>query len=211
MSSMVLPPTELFPVRSEVERANSSRLASLKSPPFVYIARDSGSASLERRKTVLAGMVVPERVSLKTGAQVMLVRNVDEKRGLVNGAVGRVLGFHPVLAGKAEGVVREVTLDADGKPVQPLTGSSSSGKENQSPPSTSDKPISANGRGKEKELKMGDELFPLVEFLTPLGKETVIVTRDEFRVEDNEGTVLARRVQVSSIVLFRVMGPGQLL
>src|SRR5216684_3044744 len=35
-----LPPTELFPMRYEVERANSTRLAALQSPPVSYDARN---------------------------------------------------------------------------------------------------------------------------------------------------------------------------
>ena len=36
-------------------------------------------------------MVVPVRLALKADAQVMLVKNVNDR--LVNGSVGRVLGF----------------------------------------------------------------------------------------------------------------------
>ena len=49
------------------------------------------------------------------------------------------------------------------------------------------------------------ELFPLVEFPTPMGRETALVTRDEFRVEDNEGNVLARRVQASNFLLLHLL------
>lgn len=42
------------------------------------------------------------------------------------------------------------------------------------------------------------EVFPLVEFSTFKGKETKLVTSEEFRVEDGEGNLLARRIQVSS-------------
>ncbi|THH21407.1 hypothetical protein EW146_g128 [Bondarzewia mesenterica] len=206
----ILPPTELFPLRTEVDRANSTRLSSLKTPPFTFTARDSGSAPPERRKTVLAGMVVPANLVLKTGAQVMLVRNVDERRGLVNGAVGRVLGFYPTVGGKADGVIRDVTLGEDGRPIEFVGASPNSGKENQKPSSSggksklNGKPISANKKGNEKELKQSDELFPLVEFLTSQGKQTVLVTRDEFRVEDNEGNILARRVQVPLILAWAI-------
>lgn len=41
------------------------------------------------------------------------------------------------------------------------------------------------------------ELFPLVEFSTFKGKETKLVKSEEFRVEDGEGNLLARRIQVS--------------
>jgi ATP-dependent DNA helicase PIF1 len=141
-------------------------------------------------------MMVPERLVLKKGAQVMLVKNVDDQRGLVNGAVGRVLGFFAAPRGKSEGVVRNVKLSEDGKSVM----FQSEGKENAKPnTSTNNTKMEAE---KPKSAAAGVELFPLVEFLTPTGRETVLVTRDEFRVEDNEGNVLARRVQASAIFLY---------
>ena len=197
-----LQPTELFPMRHEVERANSTRLAALQSPPVSYDARDSGSAAPDKRKAVLAGMMVPERLVLKKGAQVMLVKNVDDQRGLVNGAVGRVLGFFAAPRGKSEGVVRNVKLSEDGKSVVVFR---SEGKENAKPntstTSTTNNNIKLEAEKPKSAAAADVELFPLVEFLTPLGRETVLVTRDEFRVEDNEGNVLARRVQASAIFL----------
>ena len=186
-------------MRHEVERANSTRLAALQSPPVSYDARDSGSATPERRKAVLAGMMVPERLVLKRGAQVMLVKNVDDQRGLVNGAVGRVLGFFAAPRGKSEGVVRNVSLSEDGKSIA-FGGDM---KENVKPASSSSSTKMESERGKEKPKSAvaaaaDAELFPLVDFMTPMGRERVLVTRDEFRVEDNEGTILARRVQVST-------------
>jgi PIF1-like helicase len=175
-------------MRHEVERANGTRLAALKTPPVTFNARDSGSAAPDRRKTVLAGMMVPERLVLKQGAQVMLVKNVDDQRGLVNGAVGRVLGFFAAPRGKSEGVIRNVKLSEDGKSVI----FASEGKENVNPTSTA----STKAAKREGDKATADaELFPLVEFLTPMGREMALVTRDEFRVEDNEGIILARRVQ----------------
>ena len=44
------------------------------------------------------------------------------------------------------------------------------------------------------------ERYPLVEFRTHAGNEAVLVVRDEFRVEDNEGKVLARRVQLPLVL-----------
>ncbi|KAA1474571.1 hypothetical protein DENSPDRAFT_336321 [Dentipellis sp. KUC8613] len=194
-------------MRHEVERANTSRLQALKTPAFTFTARDSGSAPPERRKTVLAQMVVPETVILKAGAQVMLVRNVDDKRGLVNGTVGRVLGFYNALGSKAsDGVVRDVALGDDGLPVYlNSTDCAAPGKENVKPPSVAEKPASSAGKpaSKAKE-KVSEEKFPLVEFLTGDGKVTVLVTRDEFRVEDNEGNILARRVQVPLILAWAI-------
>ena len=177
-------------MRHEVERANSTRLAALQSPPISYDARDSGSAAPDKRKAVLAGMMVPERLVLKRGAQVMLVKNVDDQRGLVNGAVGRVLGFFAAPRGKSEGVLRNVVLSEDGKSV--VFGGE--GKENVKSTTATTK---VEGE-KPKSTTADAELFPFVEFPTPMGRERVLVTRDEFRVEDNEGKILARRVQASN-------------
>jgi len=145
-------------------------------------------------------MMVPERLALKNGAQVMLVKNVDDQRRLVNGAVGRVLGFFAAPRGKSEGVVRNVKLSEDGKSVV----FRSDGKENAKPnTSSSTNSTTKMEAEKPKSAAAADvELFPLVEFLTPVGRETVLVTRDEFRVEDNEGNVLARRVQASAVFFF---------
>ena len=199
-------------MRHEVERANSTRLAALQAPPVSYDARDSGSATPDKRKAVLAGMMVPERLVLKKGAQVMLVKNVDDQRGLVNGAVGRVLGFFTPPprggggggGGKSEGVLRNVALSEDGKSVV-LVGRSEGGKENVKPNSSSTTTTNSSNTKMEAEKPKSSaaasadvEHFPLVEFVTPSGRETVLVTRDEFRVEDNEGNVLARRVQASA-------------
>lgn len=193
----ILPPTELFSTRHEVERANSTRLAALQSPPVAFDARDSGSAAPEKRKAVLANMRVPERLILKQGAQVMLVKNIDDRRGLVNGAVGRVLGFFAAPRGKSEGVITNVEISEDGKSVV-FAGA---GKENVKPGSTAP----ANVPKKEGKKPAADaELFPLVEFPTPTGRETALVTRDEFRIEDNEGVVLARRVQVPLILAWAI-------
>lgn len=188
-------------MRHEVERANSTRLAALQSPPVSYDARDSGSAAPDKRKAVLAGMMVPERLVLKLGAQVMLVKNVDDQRGLVNGAVGRVLGFFKAPRGKSEGVLRNVVLSEDGKSVV-FVGE---GKENVKTTAA------AKVEGEKPKSTADVELFPLVEFPTPMGRERVLVTRDEFRVEDNEGKILARRVQASNLPTTWCRGSGSSL
>jgi ATP-dependent DNA helicase PIF1 len=167
-----------------VEKANTARLASLRTPPHTYTARDSGNAAAEKRAAVLASMIAPAELVLKVGAQVMLVRNIDDRRSLVNGSVGRVRGFYQAPGGRADGVVRDITLDENGKPIYPNLAKEEKvgGKENKKPRSSS--------------ASISEEKFPYVEFLTPQGRVSVLVTRDEFKVEDNEGNVLARRTQV---------------
>jgi ATP-dependent DNA helicase PIF1 len=84
--------TELFPTRQEVDRANSTRMQQLHGNPFIFEARDGGTTTnKEMRDKMLQNCMVPEQIHLKKGAQVMLVKNMDDT--LVNGSLGRVTGF----------------------------------------------------------------------------------------------------------------------
>jgi len=186
-------PTELFPLRNEVDNANKMRLDALKTESQVYESRDSGTATDERKAGILKNMVAQRALEVKVDAQVMLIKNVDEN--LVNGSVGRVLGFYMVSevcgsggeisAKGGNGFIRKVLLKDDGKtPVQRKVAE----RENEG---LDLKPKSKSGS------QESTEKFPLVEFRTPLGREVVLVGRDEFKVEENDGIVAARRVQVS--------------
>ncbi|TRM56031.1 hypothetical protein BD626DRAFT_576196 [Schizophyllum amplum] len=87
--------TDLFPRRYEVDKANFRRLKSLPGVPHAYMAIDGAGGSGEehsRRLKTLEGLPALLKLTVKVGAQVMLVRNVDES--LVNGTTGVVLGFH---------------------------------------------------------------------------------------------------------------------
>jgi len=184
-------PTELFPLRSEVDNANKMMLGALKTESQVYESRDTGNAPEERRATILKNMVAQRVLEIKADAQVMLIKNVDEN--LVNGSVGRVLGFHLVseVCGSSgeitskggSGFIRKALLKGDGE--------TPGEKEEVEDESADAKPTPKSSP------QESTERFPLVEFRTPLGKEVVLVGRDEFKVEENDGTVAARRVQVS--------------
>ncbi len=84
-------PTELFPTRREVEAANASRMKYLSGKVETYNATDSGRASDVRRSVILQNCMAPARLDLKLNCQVMLIKNRDD--GLVNGSLGKVLGF----------------------------------------------------------------------------------------------------------------------
>lgn len=85
-------PTELFPCRDQVTESNWTRLDELDAPCQTYLAKDGGSLPQgERRQKTLEKMMAPARLTVKVGAQVMLIKNLDDN--LANGTMGRVLGF----------------------------------------------------------------------------------------------------------------------
>lgn len=84
--------TELFPTRTEVERANSTKMSQLVGEIKTFEARDGGTiADKTMRDKLLQNCMAPEIIHLKKGAQVMLIKNIDES--LVNGSLGKVIGF----------------------------------------------------------------------------------------------------------------------
>jgi ATP-dependent DNA helicase PIF1 len=88
----MLDATELFPTRQEVEKANAERLRGLQGDLFPFPAKDGGSITDKTgRDRLLSNSLAPELITLKKGAQVMLIKNIDET--LVNGSLGRVIGF----------------------------------------------------------------------------------------------------------------------
>ena len=80
-----------FPTRAEVDNANRSRLQKLPGNEMVFNATDGGALDPEYRGKALAACMAPEAITLKKGAQVMLIKNLDEQ--LVNGSIGQVIGF----------------------------------------------------------------------------------------------------------------------
>lgn len=85
-------PTELFPRREDVERSNNSRLNQLNTDGWSYPAVDGGTITDPvQREKLLSNFLACKHISLKQGAQVMLIKNMDET--LVNGSIGHVIGF----------------------------------------------------------------------------------------------------------------------
>ena len=71
-----------YPTRQEVERANTTRLAEIRQQPYTYSAHDFPALGddgqpvipLAIMHTLLNRLVVPPQVTLKVGAQVMLLK-----------------------------------------------------------------------------------------------------------------------------------------
>ncbi|KFF31058.1 ATP-dependent DNA helicase [Bifidobacterium bombi] len=80
----------LFPVNKQADALNDLRLARIRDEAHTYDAQSTGSAELVSR--LKKNMLAPERLTLKTGAAVMALRN-DMDHQFVNGSVGTVIGF----------------------------------------------------------------------------------------------------------------------
>ncbi|XP_048353210.1 ATP-dependent DNA helicase PIF1 isoform X2 [Sphaerodactylus townsendi] len=82
--------TQLCTHKDDVELTNTKRLQKLSGEPRCFKAVDSDPGLV---KTLDAQCPVSSIIELKLGAQVMLTKNLDVSRGLVNGARGVVIGF----------------------------------------------------------------------------------------------------------------------
>ncbi|KAG6799794.1 ATP-dependent DNA helicase PIF1 [Apis mellifera caucasica] len=75
---------------NEVEEINEFQLNELKGESKTYIAQDSDQSMT---KILNQQLTVPDKLILKIGAQVMLLKNINVSNGLVNGARGVVIKF----------------------------------------------------------------------------------------------------------------------
>ena len=85
-------PTVLSPYRTRVQQTNDFEFRKLPGACAIYTAADSGDNPEAVKK---AGPLwqAPEHLRLKEGAQVVLLANLDLRKGLCNGSRGRVVGF----------------------------------------------------------------------------------------------------------------------
>ncbi|XP_076241392.1 pif1 DNA helicase [Calliopsis andreniformis] len=75
---------------NEAEDINEIQLNELKGESKVYTAQDSDQSMTA---TLNQQLTVPDKLVLKIGAQVMLLKNINVSNGLVNGARGVVIKF----------------------------------------------------------------------------------------------------------------------
>lgn len=93
-------PTKLFSTNQDVDQYNMNELERLQKnsdeddadkDPVIFFAVDQGKDPYLTQ--IKSGTKAPEKLYLKKGAQVMLLKNLDTERGLVNGARGTVVDF----------------------------------------------------------------------------------------------------------------------
>ena len=175
-----------FPTRQEVDRANMARLNAIKGEMHTFNAVDQfhdPSLPKDQQDKVFETMMAPKRLLLKVGAQIMCLKN-DNDKGLVNGTTGKVVKFAPLggaeddddgdglSAAEVARVTKLASLGADVKPdVKP---------------------------GVVRRLGSSDEIVPWVEWFLPGDRKSLPepLVRDDFKIEAAEGKVKAQRKQV---------------
>ncbi|KAH3666318.1 hypothetical protein OGAPHI_004507 [Ogataea philodendri] len=89
-------PTELYPTREEVDRANMDRLNSLPGRLYPFHSRDTVPPHIPNPEFLikqLDGLMCAKVLHLKEGAQVMYLKNDPEDPQLVNGSIGKIVCF----------------------------------------------------------------------------------------------------------------------
>lgn len=189
--------TELFPRKADVERANNKRLAALEGSKVVYEAVDLYKDEYLQERKLLDNMIAPKVLTIKVGAQVMSIKNIDET--LVNGSVGTVVGFMD-----ENTYHRLLGIDEDEEYSSSYDdGDTIFGKKPDSFRSLEDsliRKLSAVDELQSAATHQG-RMYPLVRFQYPNGTfREVLLSPEKWTIEDYDGKVLASREQVPLIL-----------
>lgn len=179
--------TELFPTRDEVERANRLRMQQLPGSVLTFHARDGGSMTdLNMRAKLLQNCMAPDRIELKVGSQVMLIKNIDET--LVNGSLGRVVNF-----------MSEATFDTYTENEDAFHELANAAEEDLNP-------VQRKLKAKlDNQLGSTAHLYPLVRFAISDGTtRDLLCQRESWKVELPNGEVQASRSQVPLILAWAI-------
>ncbi|GAA5844694.1 hypothetical protein JCM9279_002884 [Rhodotorula babjevae] len=93
--SIKIQPTNLYPLRRDVEEENRREFAKLKETAYTFKALDAAKGQYAEAviKERLANVPPAQNLQLKKGAQVLLLANLDVKGGLVNGSRGVIVDW----------------------------------------------------------------------------------------------------------------------
>lgn len=187
-----LEPTELFPTRDEVKRANQFRLKQISAKSMMYKAIDSTTDPFVLK--MLDNLMCEKELELKEGAQVMYLKNLDDK--IVNGSIGTVLYFMTAkLWDKINEIYWDKIYDGDERIVGELrllasrVGCSEPWSENER---AAFERIPSERKHKFEKLsylassESTLDLYPVVRFEGPYGTSVIRVTREDFHLEANK-------------------------
>lgn len=181
--------TELFPTRNEVDNSNAFRMRDLVGKIYRYEATDTGTIQdVVQRDRLLSNMMAPKVLELKKGAQVMLIKNMDD--GLVNGSLGIITSF-----------MSEATFDIyDNHPE--FFGEGGDGEDLSEEALEMRNSIKQRFSSKNKDPKPDTgKIYPLVQFKIADGTtRDLLVQPEEWKVELPSGEVQAQRSQLPLIL-----------
>ena len=160
-----------------------------------FHSTDGGTIQdMAQREKMLSNFMAPQRLTLRLGAQVMLIKNVDEM--LVNGSIGKVLRFvDPAIYGTQDdpelaGVFVRAPSPTAGGGAAKKNASAAGGKRAPSP-------TAGGGAAKKNAAAVGGKRHPVVEFDLPNGiKRRMLVMPETWKVELPSGEVQVSRTQV---------------
>jgi ATP-dependent DNA helicase PIF1 len=177
-------PTELFPKREDVEKANRIRLDALNTEGWSYVALEGGTVTQPiQREKMLSNFMATKTIMLKIDAQVMLIKNVDEN--LVNGSLGKVIGFCHRDLFELDSLGRWLP---DGPEYEDLDEEQKEKKR-------------AARRAIEAKMEAGKKPFPVVQFkLSGNSFRDVLVEAETFKTELPNGEVQVSRTQLPLIL-----------
>ena len=144
---------------------------------------------MAQREKMLSNFMAPQKLTLRLGAQVMLIKNVDET--LVNGSLGKVSRFvDPAIYGTPDDP--EFAGGAfTGRAPSPPPGGSAAKK------NAATAPTAGSSVAKKGSAAVGGRRYPVVEFDLPNGiKRRMLVMPETWTVELPSGEIQVSRTQV---------------
>ena len=156
----------------------------LQTEQEIFHALDGGAIQdLAQREKMLSNFMASQRLTVRVGAQVMLIKNVDDM--LVNGSMGKVLRFiEPAIYGTPE--------DTEGAGAAAAAGTGVVGAAASTTPGSG-----AAKKAQNAAAVVGTKRYPVVEFDLPNGiKRRMLVMPESWTVELPSGEIQVSRTQV---------------
>jgi len=163
------------------------KMRQLKGDSKIYMAEDGGTVKdPQQLERLLQNFMAPKKLELKVGAQVMLIKNMDD--GLVNGSLGKIVRF--MSEGMFEKYVAgEIELPQDKAGIEEVDAMSAEIKKR------------LNAMGHKGPIADTGIRYPVVRFLLPDGMERELLCQPEdWKVELPNGEVQAQRRQIPLIL-----------